>query len=212
METIKNLIDLFLHVDKNLLALTQTYGTLSYGILAGVVFMETGLVITPFLPGDSLLFAAGALAARGAFNIVFLYILLFCAVLVGDNVNYWVGRFIGLKVFEANSKFLKRKHLEKTQKFYDKHGGKAVILARFVPIVRTFAPFVAGVGKMEYIKFLIFSLIGATLWVSSFLWGGYFLGNLPVIKENFHYMVLAIIFVSIMPIIWEVVKTRSSEE
>ena len=208
MELFKQILDLFLHIDKNLLVLIQNFGGWSYGILAGVVFMETGLVVTPFLPGDSLLFAAGALAALGAFNVVFLYILLFCAVLLGDNVNYWFGRFIGPRAFDGRIKFLKKEYLEKTETFYEKHGAKSVILARFVPIVRTFAPFVAGVGKMNYFEFLMFSLIGAFGWVTLFIWGGYFLGNLPFVKENFHYMVLLIIFVSVLPIVWEIIKNK----
>ena len=203
-----NIIDFVLHIDEHLLIITQTYGTLSYGILAGILFMETGLVFTPFLPGDSLLFAAGALAAKGMFNVVGLYFLLIAAVFLGDNVNYWVGRLIGQKLFESNNRFLKRKHLEKTQDFYAKYGTKAVILARFVPIVRTFAPFVAGIGKMPYLKFLTFSVIGSLLWNTLFIFGGYFLGNIPVMKANFEYVVLAIIGVSVMPIGWEIMKAK----
>lgn len=208
MTIIKNIIDFVLHIDENLLIITQTYGTLSYGILAGIIFMETGLVVTPFLPGDSLLFAAGALAAKGMFNVVGLYFLLITAVFLGDNVNYWVGRLVGQKLFESNNKFFKRKHLEKTQDFYAKYGTKAVILARFVPIVRTFAPFVAGIGKMYYPKFLIFSVIGSLLWNSLFIFGGYFLGNIPVMKANFEYVVLAIIFVSVIPIGVEIIRAK----
>ncbi|MEI8067978.1 MAG: DedA family protein [Candidatus Shapirobacteria bacterium] len=208
MELIKQLINLFLHIDKNLLMLIENFGGWSYGILAGVLFMETGLVVTPFLPGDSLLFAAGALAARGAFNVVGLYFLLFAAVLLGDNVNYWVGRFIGPRAFSGKVKFLKKEYLDKTETFYEKYGPKAVILARFVPIIRTFAPFVAGVGKMKYPKFIGFSVLGAFFWVTLFIWGGYFLGNFPIIKENFHYMVLLIIAVSVMPIVFEVMKSK----
>lgn len=203
-----NIIDFVLHIDEHLLIIAQTYGTLSYGILAGILFMETGLVFTPFLPGDSLLFAAGALAAKGMFNVVGLYFLLIAAVFLGDNVNYWVGRLIGQKLFESNNKFLKRKHLEKTQDFYVKYGTKAVILARFVPIVRTFAPFVAGIGKMPYLKFLTFSVIGSLLWNTLFIFGGYFLGNIPVMKANFEYVVLAIIFVSVIPIGVEIMKAK----
>jgi len=206
-----NIIDFILHIDEHLLIITQTYGTLSYGILAGILFMETGLVFTPFLPGDSLLFAAGALAAQGMFNVVGLYLLLIAAVFLGDNVNYWVGRLVGQKLFESNNKFLKREHLEKTQDFYAKYGTKAVILARFVPIVRTFAPFVAGIGKMPYLKFLTFSVIGSLLWNTLFIFGGYFLGNIPVMKANFEYVVLAIIFVSVIPIGWEMVKAKKKK-
>ena len=203
-----NIIDFVLHIDEHLLIITQTYGTLSYGILAGILFMETGLVFTPFLPGDSLLFAAGALAAKGMFNVVGLYFLLIAAVFLGDNVNYWVGRLIGQKLFESNNKLFKRKHLEKTQDFYAKYGTKAVILARFVPIVRTFAPFVAGIGKMPYLKFLTFSVIGSLLWNTLFIFGGYFLGNIPIMKANFEYVVLAIIFVSVVPIGVEIMKAK----
>ncbi|MDD3002851.1 MAG: DedA family protein [Candidatus Shapirobacteria bacterium] len=208
MEFLMNIIDFVLHIDENLLIITQTYGTLSYGILAGIIFMETGLVVTPFLPGDSLLFAAGALAAKGMFNVIGLYFLLIAAVFLGDNVNYWVGRLIGQKLFESNNKLFKRKHLEKTQDFYAKYGTKAVILARFVPIVRTFAPFVAGIGKMPYLKFLTFSVIGSLLWNTLFIFGGYFLGNIPVMKANFEYVVLAIIFVSVIPIGVEIMKAK----
>jgi membrane-associated protein len=208
MEFLMNIIDFVLHIDEHLLIITQTYGTLSYGILAGILFMETGLVFTPFLPGDSLLFAAGALAAKGMFNVVGLYFLLIAAVFLGDNVNYWVGRLIGQKLFESNNKLFKRKHLEKTQDFYAKYGTKAVILARFVPIVRTFAPFVAGIGKMPYLKFLTFSVIGSVLWNSLFIFGGYFLGNIPIMKANFEYVVLAIIFVSVVPIGVEIMKAK----
>lgn len=208
MEIIKNIIDFVLHIDENLLIITQTYGALSYGILAGIVFMETGLVVTPFLPGDSLLFAAGALAAQGMFNVVGLYFLLIAAVFLGDNVNYWLGRLIGQKLFESNSKLFKRAYLKKTEDFYAKYGTKAVILARFVPIVRTFAPFVAGIGKMPYLKFLTFSVIGSLLWNTLFIFGGFFLGNIPIMKENFEYVVLMIIGVSVIPIGVEIVKAK----
>lgn len=208
MEIIKNLIDMFLHVDKNLAIIIANLGAWSYLFLFGIVFMETGLVVTPFLPGDSLLFAAGALSARGSFDIKLLYGILLVAVLLGDNVNYWLGRFVGPRAFSGKIKLLKKEYLDKTQAFYDKHGGKAVILARFVPIVRTFAPFVAGVGKMKYIKFLTFSVTGAFLWVTMFLWGGFYLGNVPIIRDNFHYMVVIIIAISVVPIIWELSKKK----
>jgi membrane-associated protein len=212
MEILKNIINFVLHIDKNLMLITQHYGTLSYGILAVVVFCETGLVVTPFLPGDSLLFAAGALAAKGAFNVVFLYFLILVAVFFGDNSNYWIGRLIGKKIFESNNKLIKREYLEKTQDFYKKYGPKAVILARFVPIVRTFAPFVAGVGKMYYGKFLAFSVAGSVLWVSICIWGGYFLGNIPIVKDNFHYMVLMIIVVSLIPIMVEIIRAKQAKK
>ena len=211
MDIIKNLVDLFLHVDKNLAVIIANFGMWSYLFLFGIIFMETGLVVTPFLPGDSLLFAAGALSARGSFDIVWLYFVLLVAVLLGDNVNYWLGRYIGPRAFNGKIKLLKKEYLDKTQAFYDKHGGKAVILARFVPIVRTFAPFVAGVGKMKYLKFLGFSMTGAFLWVTLFLWGGFYLGNVPIIRNNFHYMVVIIIGISVVPIGWELIKRKMAK-
>lgn len=196
-----NLVDLFLHVDKNLAAVIQTFGAWSYGILFGVIFMETGLVVTPFLPGDSLLFAAGALSASlGAFDIRWLYGLMVVAAFAGDTVNYWIGHYIGPKAFTMKSGLLKKEYLDKAQAFYEKHGGKAIVLARFVPIVRTFAPFVAGVGKMSYGKFISYNFFGGLAWVSLFLLGGYFFGNIPFVKENFHYVVVGIVLVSVVPI------------
>ena len=224
MNSIKYLVDLFLHVDKNLAAVIASFGGWSYGILFAVLFMETGFVVTPFLPGDSLLFAAGALAASlNAFNVWMLWGLMVLAAFLGDTVNYWIGHAIGSKAFDPNFQFsifnfqlklnkvLKPEYLHKAQSFYDKYGGKAIVLARFVPIVRTFAPFVAGIGKMNYGKFISYNFIGGLVWVTLFTWGGYFLGNIPVIKANFHYLVLIIIGVSIVPIIIEVKKARSTK-
>ena len=220
MEILKQILDLFLHVDKNLVSLIQNYGSLIYGLLFIVLFMETGLVIVPFLPGDSLLFAAGALAAIGSFKIIWLYLLLLLAAFLGDTVNYWIGHFVGPKAFSGKlvikihklkidlSRFFKEEYLEEAQNFYKKYGGKAIVLARFVPIVRTFAPFVAGVGKMHYGDFIKYNITGAFLWVTLFTFGGYFLGNLPLVKANFHYLVLLIICLSIVPIIWEVIKNK----
>lgn len=209
MDTLKYLIDLFLHVDKNLASVIANFGGWSYGILFAVIFMETGLVVTPFLPGDSLLFAAGALSASlGAFDIWTLWGLMVAGAFLGDTVNYWIGHYIGPKAFEMNSKLLKKEYLDKAQAFYDKHGGKAIVLARFVPIVRTFAPFVAGVGKMNYGKFIIYNAVGGFVWVTLFTLGGYFLGNIPVIKENFHYLVLIIVAVSVVPIVVEIIKAK----
>jgi membrane-associated protein len=221
MTAIKWAIDFFLHIDEHLADIIAMFGLWSYAILFGVIFVETGLVIMPFLPGDSLLFASGALTASlGVFNIWLLWVLMMVAAVVGDTVNYWIGHSIGAKAFDPNftisvfgrnfkvSKVLKPEYMEKAQGFYDKHGGKAIILARFVPIVRTFAPFVAGVGKMNYSKFISFNVIGGVAWVSAFLWGGYFFGNLPIIKDNFHYSVVIIILVSVVPILMEVVKSR----
>ena len=176
-----------------------------------IIFMETGFVVTPFLPGDSLLFASGALSATTSLNIWLLYILMLAAAVVGDTVNYWIGHFIGPKVFEKESRFIKKEHLLKAQKFYDKYGGQAIILARFVPIVRTFAPFVAGIAKMSYQHFITYNIVGGFLWVSLFTWGGYFFGNLPIIKENFHYTVLVIIFLSLTPIIFEWVRSQNEK-
>lgn len=220
MNTIKYLIDLFLHIDKNLAMVIQNFGAWSYVILFAVIFFETGVVIMPFLPGDSLLFAAGALAAIGSFNIVWLYLILLVAAFLGDTINYWIGYFVGPKAFSNKAKvdffglkisfgkLLKDEYLEEAQKFYDKHGGKAIVLARFVPIVRTFAPFVAGIGKMNYRKFISFNFAGGFLWVTLFTIGGYMFGNLPFFKANFHYMVLLIIGLSLVPVIWEVVRHK----
>jgi membrane-associated protein len=204
----QQILDFFLHVDKKLLWVVSTYGPFTYLILFLIVFMETGLVVTPFLPGDSLLFAAGAFAAQGSLNITVLFILLSIAAIVGDTVNYWIGHFIGPKAFTMHSKLLKREYLEKAQKFYDKHGGKAIVLARFVPIVRTFAPFVAGVGKMDYQRFLFFNVTGGLFWVSLFLFGGYFFGAIPFIAKNFEVVVVVIILFSVVPIIYEVIKHK----
>jgi len=208
MNLIKIAIEFFLHIDKYLAILIAQFGGWSYVILWLVIFMETGLVVTPFLPGDSLLFAAGALAAMGSFNIWFLCLLMVIAAIVGDAVNYSIGHFIGPKAFNSKSKLLKKEYLEKAQAFYDKHGGMAITLARFVPIVRTFAPFVAGIGKMKYGHFAFYNVIGGVAWVSLFLWGGYFFGNVPFIKEKFHYVVVAIILISVVPIGVEMIKNK----
>lgn len=216
----ENFFDFFFHIDKNLVLLVNHFGILSYLLLFLVIFLETGLVVTPFLPGDSLLFAAGALSTKGALNVLILYLLLFLAAVVGDTVNYWLGHFIGPKAFDQQafvvflgrkiflSKIFKKKYLVKAETFYEKHGGKAIILARFVPIVRTFAPFVAGIGKMNYTKFIFFNIIGGLLWVSLFLWGGYFFGAIPFVKKNFQYVVIVIIFLSLLPIFFEFVKAK----
>ena len=208
MSLLKTIMDYFLHVDKNLVVIVQQYGFWTYGLLFAVVFMETGLVVTPFLPGDSLLFAAGAIAAQGAFNIYFLFGLLLLAAFLGDTVNYWIGHYIGPKAFESNSKLLKKEYLDKAQAFYDKHGGKAIVLARFVPIVRTFAPFVAGIGKMHYGTFLTYNLLGGLLWVAAFTFGGFFFGGLPIVRDNFHYVVVGIVLVSVVPVVFELIKAK----
>lgn len=209
-EIIKDLIDLFLHIDKNLIAVVASYGGWSYLILFLIIFMETGLVVTPFLPGDSLIFAAGAISAMGSLSIYWLTALLIGAAFLGDTVNYWIGHFIGPKAFEGKNKLLKKEHLLKAQHFYEKHGGKAIILARFVPIVRTFAPFVAGVGKMNYGKFIYFNIVGGVLWVAMFLFAGFFFGNLPAVKENFHNVIIVIILISVLPMGWEWYKSKKN--
>ena len=206
---LSNLLDFVLHLDKHLADLVSQYGAWSYGILCAIVFCETGLVVTPFLPGDSLLFAAGAIASTGALDPRLLSIALFAAVIAGDNTNYWIGRSLGPKVFQAeSSRLLNRKHLDRTHAFYDKHGGKTIILARFLPIVRTFAPFVAGVGRMHYPRFLAFSLGGGAFWVGLFVAAGYFFGSIPIVKQNFSIVIMAIIGLSVLPAFVEYWKHR----
>ena len=198
-----------LNLDKNLNYIFQTYGLLTYLFLFTVIFMETGLVVTPFLPGDSLLFVAGTLAATSSLNIGILFGILSIAAILGDTVNYWIGHLVGPKVFmKENARFFKKEYLEKTRRFYEKHGGKTIILARFVPIVRTFAPFVAGVGNMHYGQFISYNVIGGFLWVSLFIFGGYWFGNLPIIKNNFHLSIFVIIFLSLLPGIIEYIKHK----
>ncbi len=208
MEFITTVFDFFLHLDKHLNEIILQYGTLTYGILFGVIFAETGFVFTPFLPGDSLLFAAGTFAARGSFNVHLLAILLTSAAILGDNVNYWVGRKLGTKLFERNSRFLKKEYLDKTHKFYEKHGGKTIILARFFPIIRTFSPFVAGLGKMTYTKFLLNDIAGGVIWIGVFTYAGYFFGNIPIVKNNFSIVIVAIILVSAIPALSEFVRHK----
>ncbi|MES2918334.1 MAG: DedA family protein [Pseudomonadota bacterium] len=193
------LIDFILHVDRHLTEFVAANGVWIYGLLFLIVFVETGLVVMPLLPGDSLLFAAGAIAATGGMDPVLLIALLFTAAVLGDTVNYHVGKYIGPKVYEHESRFIRRDHLLATRDFFERHGGKTIIIARFMPFVRTFAPFVAGVGSMEYRRFLTFNVVGAALWVVSFVTLGYFFGNLPVVKENFTLVIFAIILVSVAP-------------
>ncbi|MBL8977623.1 MAG: DedA family protein [Gemmatimonadetes bacterium] len=208
MELLKNFIDLFLHLDKHLSELIAAYGTWTYAILFLIVFCETGLVVTPFLPGDSLLFAAGTFAALGAMDPWILFGLLTVAAILGDTLNYWIGKRIGPAAFSGRFRLLNQNHLRKTEAFYEKHGGKTIIMARFVPIVRTFAPFVAGVGTMEYGRFLMFNVVGAVLWVGLFVFGGYLFGNIPAVRENFTLVILAIIVLSVLPILFEWLKSR----
>ena len=206
------LIDFILHLDTHLNDIIQSFGVWTYAILFTVIFAETGLVITPFLPGDSLLFAAGTFAALGSLNVFILWLVLFVAAVLGDTVNYWIGKKIGPRVFEQDFRFLKREYLEQTQAFYDKHGGKTIVLARFVPIVRTFAPFVAGVGTMNYSRFLTFNVFGAFIWTALFVFLGYFFGNIPIVKENFELAIIGIILISILPMVYEWLKHRTGRE
>jgi len=203
-----NIFEFILHLDKYLYLLINTYGLLVYGILFFIIFMETGFVITPFLPGDSILFAVGALSALGLFNIITIFLLVAFAAILGDTVNYWIGHYIGPRVFEKESKFIKKEYLERTRLFYKRHGGKTIILARFIPIIRTFAPFVAGVGTMDYGKFIVFNIIGGILWVFTFLFMGYFFGNIPFVKNNFELVIIFIILISTIPIFLEIIKNR----
>ncbi|MBU1322830.1 DedA family protein [Patescibacteria group bacterium] len=204
------LIDFILHIDVHLEQLIAAYGVITYVILFVIIFVETGLVFTPFLPGDSLLFAAGALAALGAFNVLGLMGLLIIAAILGDTVNYWIGHFFGERLI-ANPKVpIKKEHIDKTKAFFEKHGGKTIILARFVPIVRTFAPFVAGIGKMHYRKFIAYNVIGGVVWVVLFILAGYYFGNLPQVKHNFSLVIMGIILVSVLPMIVEVVRNKKN--
>ena len=209
MEFFSFIIDFILHIDQHLTELAAQYGVWIYGILFLIIFCETGLVVMPLLPGDSLLFAAGSIAAIGKMNIHLMVVLLIIAAILGDAVNFMVGKFFGEKLFaNPNSKIFKQSHLQKTQQFYAKHGGKTIILARFIPIVRTFAPFVAGMGHMTYHHFLAYNVIGGVLWVTIFSYLGYFFGNLPIVKDNLSLVLVAIIVLSILPGIVEIIRHK----
>ncbi len=204
MELIKYFLDLILHLDKHLVELVNQYQSWTYGILFLIIFCETGLVVTPFLPGDSLLFAIGALSSKGELNVFLIFVLLSIAAILGDTVNYWIGNIVGPKVFTSEkSRWLNRKHLERTHEFYEKYGAKTIILARFVPIIRTFAPFVAGIGKMNYGKFLLYNVVGGIAWIAIFTYAGYFFGEIPVVKRNFTLVIFAIIIISVLPMVYE---------
>jgi membrane-associated protein len=209
MDWINLFIDFFLHLDEHLNIVIQNYGTWTYLLLFAVIFMETGLVVTPFLPGDSLLFAAGTFAALGSLNVGLLFLLLAAAAILGDTVNYWIGHYIGPRAFSGEIRFLKKEYLDRTHEFYERHGGKTIILARFIPIIRTFAPFVAGVGAMTYPRFIAYNVIGGVAWVAIFTFGGYFFGNLPVVKENFTLVIIAIILISVLPGVIEFFRERA---
>ncbi|MCB1143323.1 MAG: DedA family protein [Leptospiraceae bacterium] len=213
MDLIKQAIDFVLHIDKYLDAITTEYGTLTYLILFIIIFAETGLVVTPFLPGDSLLFAIGAIAAREILDIRIIIFLLIIAAVLGDTVNYWVGSFFKDKILNGEKiRFINQKHIEKTQEFYDKYGGKTIIIGRFIPIVRTFAPFVAGIGTMDYKRFISFNVIGGILWILIFSIAGFLFGNLQAIRKNFTLVIFVIIFLSILPAIIEFIKAKMEKK
>jgi membrane-associated protein len=209
MELLTAFLDIVLHLDAHLLVLVQQYGMWIYAILFAIIFSETGLVVAPFLPGDSLLFVIGALCGMGSLELQVAMPLLILAAFMGDNTNYWVGRLLGLRLLNhPNQRWIKHEHLEKTHAFYEKHGGKTVIFARFLPIIRTFAPFVAGIGTMNYRLYLMFSILGGVAWIGSLMLAGYFFGNIPVVKDNLTLMIIVIVFVSFIPAILEYIKHR----
>ncbi len=208
MDWINFFWDVFLHLDKHLGDVIRDYGTWTYLILFFIIFCETGLVVTPFLPGDSLLFAAGALAHRGQLNPVWLFLILGGAAIAGDTANYWVGAVIGPRAFSGKVRFLKKEHLERTHRFYEKYGGKTIIIARFVPIVRTFAPFVAGIGAMNYARFIVYNVVGGLAWVALCVFAGYLFGTLPVVRDHFSLVVIAIVVISVMPMVVEFIRAH----
>jgi membrane-associated protein len=214
MELIQTIIDLFLHLDKHLGNLIQQIGVWSYAPLFFVIFMETGFVITPFLPGDSLIFAAGTLAAlpESPLNVVVLFLGLAAAAILGDTTNYWIGHYIGPRVFTEKIPFLKKEYLDRTHKFYEKHGGITIFLARFIPIIRTFAPFVAGVGAMSYGKFITYNIVGGLVWTALFTFVGYFFGNLEIVQNNFSLVIVAIVVISVVPILVEMIKNQIAKK
>lgn len=213
MEILQHFLDIILHLDRHLLDLCTAYGPWVYAILFLIIFCETGLVVTPFLPGDSLLFAVGSLAAIGALDLTLAMALLFAAAVLGDTVNYWIGDYIGPRVFDKqDSLFFKREYLVRTHRFYEKHGGKTIIIARFLPIIRTFAPFVAGIGSMTYRRFLAFNVVGAALWMGLLVPAGYFFGSMPFVKEHFSLVIIALVLIPGMPALVEVIRTQFSKK
>jgi membrane-associated protein len=208
MEIFQQLINIFLHLDVYMEEVIRNYGIWVYALLFFIIFMETGFVVTPFLPGDSLLFAAGTFAAIGSLNLILVFVLLFCAAILGDTVNYLIGHFLGNWFLAKDTRFLKPKHLEKTHHFFEKHGGKTIVLARFVPIVRTFAPFVAGLGAMNYGRFFMYNVLGAFLWTALFIFSGYFFGNIPFVRDNFELVIIGIVLISVIPMAYEAIHAR----
>ncbi len=213
MELLSAAVDLFLHLDEHLKVIIADFGVWTYLILFLVIFFETGIVVTPFLPGDSLLFAAGTMAAGGSFDVALLFVLLTAAAILGDTLNYHIGQFFGPRVLEQKKiRFLKKEHFDRTHEFYEKHGGKTIIIARFMPIVRTFAPFVAGVGSMTYGRFLSYNVIGGVAWIAIFIFGGFFFGSIPFVQNNFEMVILGIILISVLPALFELLRHRFQAE
>lgn len=209
MDMLLNFIDIFIHLDQHLSLLIQSFGGWAYLIVFLVIFCETGLVVTPILPGDSLLFGLGAIAAMGALKVEWLFVMLSIAAIAGDTVNYMIGHYVGPRVFARESgRFFKKEYLERTHRFYEKYGGKTIVIARFVPIIRTFAPFVAGIGSMTYSRFIVYNIVGGISWIAIFIFGGYYFGNLSIVKRNFTLVIFAIIFISILPGVIEYVRQR----
>ncbi|MCS6805752.1 MAG: DedA family protein [Acidobacteriota bacterium] len=208
MEWIWQFVDFFIHLDRYLSEIIRAYGTWTYLILFLIIFCETGLVVTPLLPGDSLLFAVGAFAAMGALDVWWAFVLLSIAAIAGDTVNYWIGYHMGPRVFHEEHRFFRKEYLDRTHRFYERHGGKTIIIARFVPIIRTFAPFVAGIGRMTYSRFVVYNVVGGLLWIAIFVFGGYYFGNIPIVKRNFTLVIIAIIIISVMPAVIEYWRQR----
>lgn len=209
MDMLLNFIDIFIHLDQHLSLLIQSFGGWAYLIVFLVIFCETGLVVTPILPGDSLLFGLGAFAAMGALKVEWLFVMLSIAAIAGDTANYMIGHYVGPRVFARESgRFFKKEYLERTHRFYEKYGGKTIIIARFVPIIRTFAPFVAGIGSMTYSRFIMYNIVGGISWIALFIFGGYYFGNLSIVKRNFTLVIFTIIFISILPGLIEYVRQR----
>jgi membrane-associated protein len=212
MGQLKQLLDLFLHLNLYLEQIILRFGTVTYLLLFLVIFAETGFVVTPFLPGDSLIFAAGAFAAKGLLNPIILYVALAAAAILGDTINYWIGHFVGERAYTGEVRWIKKDYMLRTHAFFQKHGGKTIFLARFVPIVRTFAPFVAGAGQMDYKYFFSYNVFGGLVWVGIFLAAGYFFGTIPIVQQNFELVIVVIVLISVMPAIWEMVRARREKK